>query len=106
MLDRTQLMGLTAPEMTVLVRWHACYWVPTTVAASMAWFTDREGCTDERFLRQPDRHEQQLETGPARTVMTSLTATPVRRNGQRPRVDLVFGSNSIFARLRRGVRSG
>ena len=32
LLDRAQLLGLTAPEMTSAYRWYAC-WVLTTVAA-------------------------------------------------------------------------
>jgi catalase-peroxidase len=94
MLDRTQLMGLTAPEMTVLVGGMRV--LGTNYGGTKhGVFTEREGVltndffvnlTDMNYLWKPagnnlyeicDRHTNQLK----------WTAT---------RVDVVFGSNSIL----------
>jgi catalase-peroxidase len=58
MLDRTQLMGLTAPEMTVLVGGMRA--LGTNYGGTKhGVFTDREGVLTTDFLRQPHRHGQQ-----------------------------------------------
>jgi catalase-peroxidase len=58
MLDRTQLMGLTAPEMTVLVGGMRVLGT-NHGGTKHGVFTDRVGA-DERLLRQPDRHGLQV----------------------------------------------
>ncbi|MEN9954375.1 MAG: hypothetical protein RLZZ41_39 [Actinomycetota bacterium] len=94
MLDRTSLMGLTAPEMTVLVGGMRA--INTNYSQTKhGVFTDREGAltndffvnlTDMVFVWEPRGDNSYVlrnrETGEAK-----FTAT---------RVDLVFGSNSIL----------
>ena len=60
MLDRTQLMGLTAPEMTVLVGGMRVLGT-NHGGTTHGVFTDRRGRADQRLLRQPDRHGLHLE---------------------------------------------
>ncbi len=94
MLDRTQLMGLTAPEMTVLVGGLR------VVGANYAGiahgvFTDRVGAlTPDFFVNLTDMSYKWVPMGDnlyeirdRRTNAAKWTAT---------RVDLVFGSNSIL----------
>jgi catalase-peroxidase len=94
MLDRTQLMGLTANEMTVLVG--GLRVLGTNYGGSKdGVFTDREGVlsndffvnlTDMRYLWKPVR-KNKYEVRDRKTGAMKWTAT---------RVDLVFGSNSIL----------
>jgi catalase-peroxidase len=94
MLDRTQLMGLTAPEMTVLVGGMRV--LGTNHGGSKhGVFTDREGVlTNDFFVNLTDMSNSWKPTGKnsydivdRNTGQTKWTAT---------RVDLVFGSNSIL----------
>jgi len=94
MLDRTQLMGLTAPEMTVLVGGMRV--LGTNHGGSKhGVFTDREGVlTNDFFVNLTDMNYSWKPTGKnsydivdRNTGQTKWTAT---------RVDLVFGSNSIL----------
>ncbi|MEH0876198.1 catalase/peroxidase HPI [Pectobacterium cacticida] len=94
MLDRTQLMGLTAKEMTVLVgglRVLGCNYG----GAKHGVFTDREGVltndffvnlTDMKYTWKPYRKDL-YEIRDRKTGEVKWTAT---------RLDLVFGSNSIL----------
>ncbi len=94
MLDRTQLMGLTAPEMTVLVGGMRV--LGTNFGGTRhGVFTDREGVlsndffvnlTDMAYSWEPVGDDL-YEIRERRTGATRWTAT---------RVDLVFGSNSIL----------
>jgi catalase-peroxidase len=94
LLDRTQLMGLTAPEMTVLIGGMR---VLGTNAGSAAHgvFTDRVGAlTNDFFVNLTDMAYTWKPTGKnlyeireRKTGAVKWTAT---------RVDLVFGSNSIL----------
>ncbi len=94
MLDRTQLMGLTAPEMTVLVGGmrvlgtnHGC--------TKHGVFTDREGVlTNDFFINLTDMSyswkpvsDNLYHIVERKTNKMKWTAT---------RVDLVFGSNSVL----------
>ncbi|MDU8886293.1 catalase/peroxidase HPI [Yeosuana sp. MJ-SS3] len=93
MLDRTQLMGLTAPEMTVLVggmRVMGANYGGTKHGV----FTDREGAlTNDFFVNLTDMSNYWkpingiYEICDRKTGQTKWTAT---------RIDLVFGSNSIL----------
>jgi catalase-peroxidase len=94
MLDRTQLMGLSAPEMTVLVggmRVLGCNHGGTQHGV----FTDRVGVlSNDFFVNLTDMRYQWVpvrgglyEVRERSTGVTKWTAT---------RVDLVFGSNSIL----------
>jgi catalase-peroxidase len=94
MLDRTQLMGLTANEMTILVGGMRV--LGTNYGGSKdGVFTDREGVlsndffvnlTDMRYLWKPVG-ENKYEVRDRKTGAVKWTAT---------RIDLVFGSNSIL----------
>lgn len=94
MLDRTQLMGLTAPEMTVLVGGMRV--LGTNFGNTRhGMFTQREGVlTNDFFVNLTDMANTWKPTGnnlyeirDGKTDKVKWTAT---------RVDLVFGSNSIL----------
>ncbi len=94
MLDRTQLMGLTAPEMTVLVGGMRV--LGTNHGGSRhGMFTDRQGqLTNDFFVNLTDMGNTWKPAGnnlyeirDRKTDQVKWTAT---------RVDLVFGSNSIL----------
>ena len=94
MLDRTQLMGLTANEMTILVGGMRVLGT-NYGGAKDGVFTDREGVlsndffvnlTDMGYLWKP-AGENKYEVRDRKTGAVRWTAT---------RVDLVFGSNSIL----------
>jgi catalase-peroxidase len=94
MLDRTQLMGLTAPEMTVLVGGMRVLGANHD-GAKHGVFTDREGVlTNDFFVNLTDMNyawkptsNNLYEIHDRNTGKVKWTAT---------RVDLVFGSNSIL----------
>jgi catalase-peroxidase len=94
LLDRTQLMGLTAPEMTVLVGGMRVLDV-NHGGSSHGVFTDRKGAlTNDFFVNLTDMNctwkpagENLYEIRDRKTGHVKWTAT---------RVDLVFGSNSIL----------
>ncbi len=94
MLDRTQLMGLTAPEMTVLVGGMRV--LGTNHGGTRhGVFTDREGVlTNDFFVNLTDMNyawkpsdNNLYEVRDRKTDKVKWTAT---------RVDLVFGSNSVL----------
>ncbi|ABI56871.1 catalase/peroxidase HPI [Alkalilimnicola ehrlichii MLHE-1] len=94
MLDRTQLLGLTAPEMTVLIGGMRV--LGTNHGGTQhGVFTDREGqLTNDFFVNLTDMNyawepvgNNLYEIRDRKTGETRWTAT---------RVDLVFGSNSIL----------
>ena len=94
MLDRTQLMGLTAPEMTVLVGGMRVLGT-NHGATKHGILTDREGAltndffvnlTDMRYTWKPV-DKNLYEVRERKTGKVKWTAT---------RVDLVFGSNSVL----------
>jgi catalase-peroxidase len=94
MLDRTQLMGLTAPEMAVLVGGMRV--LGTNYGGTKhGVFTDREGVltndffvnlTDMNYLWKP-AGKNLYEIRDRKTDQVKWTAT---------RADIVFGSNSIL----------
>jgi catalase-peroxidase len=94
MLDRTQLMGLTAPEMTVLVGGLRVLGA-NHGGAGHGVFTDREGVlTNDFFVNLTDMANSWQPAGDnlyeirdRKTGAVKWTAT---------RVDLVFGSNAIL----------
>ena len=94
MLDRTQLMGLTAPEMTVLVGGMRA--LGTNHGGSkVGVLTEREGqLTNDFFVNLTDMNYVWEPAG------SNLYNVRDRNNGQvkftASRVDLVFGSNSIL----------
>ncbi|MFW5679838.1 MAG: catalase/peroxidase HPI [Pseudomonadota bacterium] len=94
MLDRTQLMGLTAPEMTALVGGMRVLGT-NHGGTKHGVFTDREGAlTTDFFVNLTDMAYRWVPAGPnlyeirdRKTDALKWTAT---------RVDLVFGSNSVL----------
>ncbi len=94
MLDRTQLMGLTAPEMTVLVGGMRVLGA-NHGGTKHGVFTDREGAlTTDFFVNLTDMGNTWEPTG------NNLYEVRERKSGRTKwtatRVDLVFGSNSIL----------
>ncbi|MFM7577506.1 MAG: peroxidase family protein, partial [Microcystaceae cyanobacterium] len=93
MLDRTQLMGLTAPEMTVLVGGMRVLGT-NDGGTPQGMFTDRPGVlTNDFFVNLTDMNYRWQPAGnnlyeirDRQTDQVKWTAT---------RVDLIFGSNSI-----------
>ncbi|MCG5524007.1 catalase/peroxidase HPI [Ectothiorhodospira haloalkaliphila] len=94
MLDRTQLMGLTAPEMTVLVGGMRVLGT-NHGGTKHGVFTDREGVlTNDFFVNLTDMANTWKPKG------NNLYEIVDRKSGNvkwtATRVDLVFGSNSIL----------
>lgn len=101
MLDRTQLMGLTAPEMTVLVGGMRV--LGTNYGGTKhGVLTDREGVlTNDFFVNLTDMNYQWKPAGNNLYEICDRTASQSdHKTGQvkwtATRVDLVFGSNSIL----------
>jgi len=94
MLDRTQLMGLTAPEMTVLVGGMRAMGT-NHLGTQHGYFTDKLGAlTHDFFVNLTDMSNVWEPVG------DNLYNIRSRKDGQvkwtATRVDLVFGSNSIL----------
>ena len=94
LLDRTQLMGLTAPEMTVLVG--GLRVLGTNHGGSKhGVFTDREGqLTNDFFVNLTDMGNSWKPTGSNSYEIRDRKTDAVKWTATR--VDLVFGSNSIL----------
>jgi len=93
MLDRTQLMGLTAPEMTVLVGGMRV--LGTNHGETRhGVFTDREGLlTNDFFVNLTDMGNAWMPAGGVYELRDRSTG---EAKWTATRVDLVFGSNSIL----------
>jgi len=94
LLDRTQLMGLTAPEMTVLMGGMRVLGT-NHGGTKHGVFTDREGAlTTDFFVNLTDMAYEWVPSG------ENLYEIRDRKSGEArwtaTRVDLVFGSNSIL----------
>ncbi|MDY6979753.1 MAG: catalase/peroxidase HPI [Pseudomonadota bacterium] len=94
LLDRTQLMGLTAPEMTVLVG--GMRMLGTNHGGTQhGVFTDREGAlTNDFFVNLTDMNNTWKPTGKGLYEVRDRATDKVKWTATR--VDLVFGSNSIL----------
>jgi len=94
MLDRTQLMGLTAPEMTVLVGGMRV--LGTNHGGSKhGVFTDREGVlSNDFFVNLTDMSYSWKPVGKNLYEIVERSSGKVKWTATR--VDLVFGSNSIL----------
>ncbi|MDR9437327.1 MAG: catalase/peroxidase HPI [Thiohalophilus sp.] len=94
MLDRTQLMGLTAPEMTVLVG--GMRMLGTNHGDTKhGVFTDREGAlTNDFFVNLTDMNNTWKPTGKGLYEVRDRETDTVKWTASR--VDLVFGSNAIL----------
>jgi catalase-peroxidase len=94
MLDRTQLMGLTAPEMTVLVG-GMCVLGTNYGDSKHGVFTDRVGSlTNDFFVNLTDMAYTWKPTGRNSYDIVERKSGNVKWTATR--VDLVFGSNSIL----------
>ena len=94
MLDRTQLMGLTAPEMTVLVGGMRVMGT-NHLGTQHGYFTDNLGAlTNDFFVNLTDMSNVWEPTGDNSYNIRSRTDGKVKWTATR--VDLVFGSNSIL----------
>lgn len=94
MLDRTQLMGLTAPEMTVLVGGMRVLGTNHGGARHGVW-TEREGqLSNDFFVNLLDMANSWVPTGTNEYEVKDRSSGEVK--GTATRVDLVFGSNSIL----------
>jgi len=94
LLDRTQLMGLTAPEMTVLIG--GLRVLDTNHAGSKhGVFTDRPGVlSNDFFVNLTDMRYTWVPTGQNLYEVRDRSTGAVKWTATR--VDLVFGSNSIL----------
>jgi catalase-peroxidase len=94
MLDRTQLMGLTAPEMVVLVGGMRV--IGTNFGGTKhGVFTDREGAlTNDFFVHLTDMRYTWKPAGNGLYEIRDRKTDEVKYTATR--VDLVFGSNSIL----------
>ncbi len=94
MLDRTQLMGLTASEMTVLVGGMRVLGT-NHGGTKHGVFTDREGAlTTDFFVNLTDMANKWVPTGEGAYEIRDRKTGSVKWTASR--VDLVFGSNSIL----------
>ena len=94
MLDRTQLMGLTAPEMTVLVGGMRVLGT-NHGGTKHGVFTDREGLlTNDFFVNLTDMNYTWKPTGANLYEIRDRKTDKVKWTATR--ADLVFGSNSIL----------
>jgi catalase-peroxidase len=94
LLDRTQLMGLTAPEMAVLVGGMRV--IGTNHGGSKhGVFTDKEGAlTNDFFVNLVDMGNSWVPTGKNSYEIRDRKSGKAKWTASR--VDLVFGSNSIL----------
>jgi len=94
LLDRTQLMGLTAPEMTVLLGGMRV--LGTNYGGSKhGVFTDKEGAlTNDFFVNLTDMANKWIPAGENMYEIRDRKSDKVKWTATR--VDLVFGSNSIL----------
>ena len=94
LLDRTQLMGLTAPEMTVLVGGMRV--IGTNHAGTQhGVFTDRVGTlSNDFFVNLTDMSNSWTPTGDGTYEVRDRKTGAVKWTATR--VDLVFGSNSVL----------
>ncbi len=94
MLDRTQLMGLTAPEMTVLVGGMRMLGT-NHGGAKHGVFTDREGAlTTDFFVNLTDMAYSWVPVGDGTYEIRDRNSGVLKWTATR--IDLVFGSNSIL----------
>jgi catalase-peroxidase len=94
MLDRTQLMGLTAPEMTVLVGGMRVLGT-NHGGTEHGVFTDRVGVlTNDFFVNLTDMHHTWAPAGNGLYEVRERGSGAVKWTATR--IDLVFGSNSIL----------
>ncbi len=99
LVDRAQLLELSAPEMTVLIGGLRVLQVGDP---KLGVLTKQPGQADERLLRQPARHGHEVEGGRRRVTTTcskAATARPTQVKWTGTRADLIFGSHSQLRAL-------
>ena len=93
LVDRAQLLTLTAPEMTVLVGGLRVLGA-NAGSSKHGVFTKQPGHADERLLRQPARHEHEWQPAGADGVYEGRDRKTNAVKWTGTRVDLIFGSHS------------
>ena len=93
LVDRAQLLTLTAPEMTVLVGGLRVLGA-NAGGSKHGVFTKQARDADERLLRQPARHEHGVAAGRRRSVYEGRDRKTKAVKWTGTRVDLIFGSHS------------
>jgi len=95
LLDRAQLMGLTAPEMTALVGGMRVLGTNHESADNQGVFTDNVGVlSNDFFVNLTDMNYRWVPTGRNSYNIVERASDAVKWTASR--VDLVFGSNSIL----------
>ena len=99
LVDKAQLLTLTAPEMTVLVG--GLRVLGANVGQAQARRVHQAaGRADQRLLRQPARHEHGVEAvRRPKACSKAATARPATIKWTATRVDLIFGSHSQLRAL-------
>ena len=99
LVDRAQLLTLTAPEMTVLVGGLRVLGA-NAGQSKHGVFTKRPGDADERLLRQPARHGHGVEAvAGAKDVFEGRDRKTDEVKWTATRADLIFGSHSQLRAL-------
>ena len=96
LLDRASLLGLSVPEMTVLLGGLRVLGANYKDAAG-GRVHQPQGPADQRLLRQPARQRHRLGGGRRRAATRSTSATTAAAGSEKwraTRTDLIFGSNS------------
>ena len=94
LVDRAQLLTLTAPEMTVLVGGMRALGTNTD-GSNHGVYTDRPGqLTNDFFVKLLNRDTNWTATSPAETEFQATTGPGKAAGWTGTRADLVFGSNS------------
>jgi catalase-peroxidase len=99
LIDRAQLLTLTAPEMTVLIGGLRVL-NANTGRSQLGVFTDRpETLTNDFFVNLLDQDTAWTPTSPTEEEFEGRDVQTGVHKGNASRVDLVFGSNSILRAL-------
>jgi len=99
LIDKAQLLGLTAPELTVLVGGLRAINI-NTGGATHGVFTDRPGAlTNDFFVNLLDMGTEWKATSPTKEVFEGRDRKTGATRWSGTRVDLVFGSNSVLRAL-------
>jgi catalase-peroxidase len=99
LIDKAQLLGLTAPELTVLVGGLRAINI-NTGGSKHGVFTDRPGAlTNDFFVNLLDMGTEWKATSPAKEVFEGRDRKTGATKWTGTRVDLVFGSNSVLRAL-------
>ena len=99
MLDRAQLLTLTAPEMTALVGGMRALGA-TFDGSSLGVFTDRAGqLTNDWYVNLLDMATEWKPSNADETRFVGIDRASGAKKWEASRVDLAFGSNSVLRAL-------